>query len=125
MVFTHLPSAVALSLISVPSALPLSLTFLILRACSQSMDVAPRSAFLAVALPKSQRTAIMGSINVVKTCTQSLGPLLTGVLAEHGLFGYSFIIAGSLKAVYDIGMLVCFAGRDPSRRARLGDSEGR
>lgn len=89
------------------------------------MDVAPRSAFLAVALPKSQRTAIMGSINVVKTCTQSLGPLLTGVLAEHGLFGYSFIIAGSLKAVYDIGMLVCFAGRDPSRRARLGDSEGR
>lgn len=117
MVFTHLPSAIALSLIPVPPGLPLSLTFLILRSCSQSMDVAPRSAFLAAALPKDQRTAIMGAINVVKTCTQSLGPLLTGVLAERRVFGLSFIIAGALKAVYDLGMLVCFAGRDPSRRA--------
>lgn len=125
MVFTHLPSTIALSLIPIPSALPLALAFLILRSCSQSMDVAPRSAFLAAALPKAQRTAIMGLINVVKTCTQSLGPLLTGILAEHQVFGHSFIIAGVLKAVYDIGILVCFAGRDPSRRARLGDSEGR
>lgn len=117
MVFTHLPSAIALSLIPVPTGLPLSLTFLILRSCSQSMDVAPRSAFLAAALPNDQRTAIMGAINVVKTCTQSLGPLLTGVLAEKRVFGLSFIIAGSLKAVYDVGMLICFAGRDPSRRA--------
>lgn len=120
MVFTHLPSAIALSLIPVPNGLPLSLTFLILRSCSQSMDVAPRSAFLAAALPKDQRTAIMGAINVVKTCTQSLGPLLTGVLAEKHVFGLSFTIAGSLKAVYDVGMLVCFAGRDPSRRGANG-----
>ncbi|RHZ63225.1 putative MFS transporter [Aspergillus thermomutatus] len=116
MVFTHLPSAICLALIPVPSALPAALAFLILRACSQNMDVAPRSAFLAAALPPEKRTAIMGAINVVKTCSQSLGPLITGVMADHSLFGASFTLAGILKATYDIGMLISFAGREPARR---------
>ncbi|RAK83998.1 MFS general substrate transporter [Aspergillus costaricaensis CBS 115574] len=116
MVFTHLPSAICLALIPVPSVLPLALTFLVLRACSQTMDVAPRSAFLAAALPPDRRTAIMGSINVVKTCAQSLGPLLTGILADRGVFGLSFTIAGILKAVYDIGMLLSFAGKEKQQR---------
>ncbi|KAJ5974662.1 Major facilitator superfamily domain general substrate transporter [Penicillium waksmanii] len=116
MVFTHLPSAICLSLISVPNNLPLALTFLVLRACSQSMDVAPRSAFLAAALPSDKRTAIMGAVNVVKTTTQSLGPLLTGILARNNMFGVSFIIAGCLKVVYDLGMLFTFAGKEAENR---------
>lgn len=87
------------------------------------MDVAPRSAFLAGALPADRRTAIMGTINVVKTCTQSLGPLITGVLADNRVFGLSFTIAGILKAFYDIGMLSCFAGKDPSRQKPTPQSE--
>ncbi|KAJ5594587.1 uncharacterized protein N7459_000795 [Penicillium hispanicum] len=116
MVFTHLPSALCLALIPIPSSLPLALTFLALRACSQNMDVAPRSAFLAAALPSDNRTAIMGAVNVVKTTTQSLGPLLTGILARNNMFGVSFIIAGCLKVVYDLGMLASFAGRDAAKR---------
>ncbi|KAL4777934.1 hypothetical protein BJX76DRAFT_363214 [Aspergillus varians] len=115
MVFTHLPSAICLALIPVPSFLPLALTFLVLRACTQSMDTAPRSAFLAAALPADKRTAIMGSINVVKTATQSLGPLITGVLADRGFFGVSFTLAGILKCVYDIGILISFVGLERAR----------
>ncbi|CAI7626776.1 unnamed protein product [Penicillium viridicatum] len=116
MVFTHLPSAICLALISVPTSLPLALTFLVLRACSQNMDVAPRSAFLAAALPADKRTAIMGSVNVVKTTAQSMGPLLTGILSRNGHFGVSFIIAGCLKVTYDLGMLFSFAGKEAARR---------
>jgi sugar phosphate permease len=112
MVFTHLPSAVCLSLIPIPSSLALSLVFLIGRACTQSMDVAPRSAFLAAALPPEHRTAMMGLINVVKTCSTSIGPFVTGALAERGLFWISFTTAGVLKAAYDIGMLLTFAGTE-------------
>jgi sugar phosphate permease len=118
MVFTHLPSAICLSLIAVPDELPLALTFLVLRASTQSMDVAPRSAFLAAALPPSKRTAIMGAVNVVKTTAQSLGPLLTGVLARNNLFGAAFIVAGILKAAYDIGMLVTFGGKEAAQLKR-------
>lgn len=124
MVFTHLPSAICLALIPIPSSLPFALTFLVLRACTQNMDVAPRSAFLAGALPPNRRTAIMGAINVVKTCSQSLGPLITGLLAGANLFWVSFVMAGSLKATYDIGMLVSFAGKDVSRQKRQDSSSG-
>jgi hypothetical protein len=87
------------------------------------MDVAPRSAFLAGALPPEKRTAIMGTINVVKTCSQSLGPLLTGLLAGRGLFWVSFVVAGSSKATYDIGMLITFGGLE-KKRAKKADPSG-
>ena len=91
------------------------------------MDVAPRSAFLAAALPKDQRTAMMGLINVVKTCSQSVGPYVTGSLAGVGLFWVSFVAAGSLKGMYDIGILLVFAGRDgsrPDKDAGRGEERG-
>jgi hypothetical protein len=92
------------------------------------MDVAPRSAFLAAALPSDKRTAIMGAVNVVKTTSQSLGPLLTGILARNNMFGVSFIIAGCLKVTYDLGMLVSFAGKEAEKRKQVareanGDEE--
>ncbi|KAJ5910308.1 hypothetical protein N7504_004951 [Penicillium tannophilum] len=123
MVFTHLPSTICLALISVPNNLPLALTFLVLRACSQSMDVAPRGAFLAAALPKDKRTAIMGAVNVVKTTTQSVGPLITGILSRNHMLGVSFMLAGGLKVIYDLGMLFTFAPKEAEQRKRAAAAQ--
>ena len=120
MVFTHLPSAVFLALIPVPSSLPLAMMFLLLRACSQSMDVAPRSAFLAAVILPHERTAIMGFINVVKTMSQSLGPVITGVLAGSHLFWVAFVMAGVAKVVYDLGILAVFV----QQQSREPEEEG-
>ena len=76
------------------------------------MDVAPRSAFLADIILPNERTVVMGTINVVKTCSQSIGPSITGVLADHDLFWVAFGMAGSLKATYDLGMLAVFLGHE-------------
>ncbi|OBT89437.1 hypothetical protein VE02_02023 [Pseudogymnoascus sp. 03VT05] len=122
MVFTHLPSAIALALIPIPSSLPFAVFFLILRSCTQSMDVAPRSAFLAAVVLPNERTAVMGAINVVKTFSQSLGPLITGFLATKGLFWVAFVTAGCLKAAYDLGMLAVFSGHK-SREDRDAEEE--
>jgi MFS family permease len=108
MIFTHLPGAILLALIPIPSSLSIAMTFIILRSCIMSMDVAPRSAFLAAVVLPNERTAVMGVINVVKTGSQSLGPFITGILAEHGLFWVSFVVAGSCKVIYDLGMLAVF-----------------
>ncbi|KJZ71788.1 hypothetical protein HIM_08808 [Hirsutella minnesotensis 3608] len=123
MVFTHLPSSILLSLIPLPSSLSLSLLFLILRACTQSMDVAPRSAFLAAVLLPNERTAVMGAVNVVKITAQSMGPFITGVLASHSMFWMSFVIAGSLKACYDMGLLVIFKHHEQQDREARPDDE--
>ncbi|MCJ1478219.1 hypothetical protein MMC13_006895 [Lambiella insularis] len=127
MTFTHLPSGIALALIPIPSTSALAILFLVLRASTQSMDVAPRSAFLASIILPNERTAVMGTINVVKTCSQSLGPSITGVLAEHRLFWAAFVMAGSLKAIYDLGILVVFLKKEKEmkREAEAEAEDGR
>ncbi|KAA8576564.1 hypothetical protein EYC84_006667 [Monilinia fructicola] len=87
-----------------------AITFLILRHCTSSMDQAPRIAFVAAVVHPHERTAVMGVVNVVKTFSQSLGPVITGVLAGRNLFWVVFISAGALKAGYDLGLLAIFVG---------------
>ncbi|KAL8392186.1 hypothetical protein RB595_002393 [Gaeumannomyces hyphopodioides] len=122
MVFTHLPSSIFLALIPL-GPLHLALFFLIIRHCTASMDVGPRSAFLAAIVLPSERTAVLGILNTTKTLGQSLGPLITGVLADRGFFWVAFVLAGSLKASYDIGMLVLFKNheREKAELERLLD----
>ncbi|KAH0542392.1 hypothetical protein FGG08_003237 [Glutinoglossum americanum] len=108
MVFTHLPSAVFLLLIPVPSQLGGAIVFLILRSALASMDQAPRSAFMATVVLPEERTSVVGIANVVKTLSQSAGPLVTGFLAGGGRFWIAFAVAGSLKASYDLGLLAMF-----------------
>lgn len=50
----------------------------------------------------------MGIINVVKTSSQSLGPVITGTLSGAHLFWVAFVVAGSMKACYDLGILAMF-----------------
>jgi MFS family permease len=122
MVFTHLPSSIFLALIPIPNNLNVALLFLILRSCTQSMDTAPRSAFVAAVLQPSERTAIMGFMNIVKSIAMSIGPLITGVLADKSLFWVAFVCAGSLKATYDLGMLALFKNHEREEAARARDA---
>lgn len=74
------------------------------------MDQAPRQAFLAAAVLAEERTAVMGLVNVVKTLSQSLGPVVTGMLAGRDLFWIAFVVAGALKLAYDGLMVGMFLG---------------
>lgn len=111
MVATHFPSSVFLALLPVPTGLPLTICLLVGRSILNSMDQAPRSAFISLMVLPEERTAVMGIVNIVKTLSQSGGPWITGILAGHGNFWVAFIVAGSVKAAYDFGLLVLFAGR--------------
>ncbi|KAH7117954.1 major facilitator superfamily domain-containing protein [Dendryphion nanum] len=111
MVATHLPSSIFLALLPIPSGLSLTICLLIARAILSSMDQAPRSAFLSLVVLPEERTAVMGVVNTLKTLSQSSGPWVTGVLAQHDRFWVAFIMAGSLKAGYDLGLLTFFAGK--------------
>lgn len=110
MVFTHLPSAVFLAILPAPHSLALTVVFLVARASLASMDQAPRSAFLSAVVLPNERTAVMGIVNTLKTTAQSGGPLVTGYLAGKDRFWIAFLVAGALKASYDLGMLVIFSG---------------
>ncbi|KKY39892.1 putative major facilitator superfamily transporter [Diaporthe ampelina] len=108
MVFTHLPSAIFLALLPAPKVVWLSVILLVARGILASMDQAPRSAFLSKVVAAEERTAVMGIVNVVKTLSQSGGPTVTGILAGSDRFWIAFVVAGSMKASYDLGLLTFF-----------------
>ena len=108
MVFTHLPSAIFLALFPAPNVVWLTVVLLVARGTLASMDQAPRSAFLSKVVAAEERTAVMGIVNVVKTLSQSGGPTVTGILAGSGRFWIAFVVAGSMKASYDLGLLTFF-----------------
>ncbi|TID20036.1 MFS general substrate transporter [Venturia nashicola] len=110
MVFTHLPSALFLGLLPLPSSLWATVGLLVARSCLSSMDQAPRSAFIAAVVRPEERTGVMGVVNVVKILAQSGGPSVSGLLARNGLFWVAFVLAGSLKVCYDLGLLTLFVG---------------
>lgn len=110
MVFTHFPASLALVLIPLPSNVVIAMALLIFRASTSSMDQAPRQAFLAAAVTPSERTSVMGIVNVIKTMSQSAGPLITGRLAGSGYFWVAFVVAGCLKILYDVLLLRLFLG---------------
>jgi sugar phosphate permease len=117
MVIAHLPSALFLALIPLPHSLSLATTFLILRSSTQSMDTAPRSAFLAGVVEPHERTAMMGFVFMAKSAASCGGPILTGALAQRGCLWVAFVMAGAGMGVYDLGILVAFG--------RLGRPENR
>ncbi|KAJ6613853.1 MFS transporter [Mycena sp. CBHHK59/15] len=108
MAFTHLPSAIFLALVPLPSNFQFARAILIAVFCTTKMDIAPRTAFLASYVSAEERTAVMGIINVVKIFSQSIGPTVTGLLASHGKIWLSFVIAGVLQGSYDLAMLYFF-----------------
>ncbi|SPO06342.1 related to Staphylococcus multidrug resistance protein [Cephalotrichum gorgonifer] len=123
MVFTHLPSALFLALIPVPDNVHISITFLMLRGCLQAMSIAPRSTFVAAIVLPEERTMVMGLVNVVRTTAQSVAPLVTGFLVEIDLFWTAFVAAGSLRACYDIGLLVLFVNRKGHKEGEEDDED--
>ena len=110
MVLTHVPASIALALLPIPNSVTVAVLLLAFRACTNSMDQAPRQAFLAAAVHPGERTAVMGAVNVVKTLSQSVGPVATGALAQRSLFWVAFVVAGGLKLLYDVLILGMFLG---------------
>ncbi|KXJ89954.1 major facilitator superfamily transporter [Microdochium bolleyi] len=113
MVFTHLPSALFLAAIplspaSSPAGTWVAMALLALRACTQSMDQAPRQAFLAAAVLPAERTAVLGVVNIVKTLAQAGGIGSTGLLANASMWIVALGGAGLMKAAYDVFMLWMF-----------------
>lgn len=112
MTFTHLPSAILLGLIPFPSPGPLgtmvSMAILALRACTQSMDQAPRQAFLAAVMRPEERTAILGIVNIVKTLAQAGGIGTSGILAAQRSWRVMLGSAGLMKVSYDLLILWTF-----------------
>lgn len=109
MVFTHLPSNLMLLLVPFMPSLPLAIALLLVRSALSQMDVPARNSYVMAVVPPAERPAAASVTSVPRSLAQGLGPLPAGYLLGLSTFGWPLIIAGVLKASYDLLLLAVFA----------------
>jgi MFS family permease len=108
MVWTHLPSNAFLVLAGVMPTAPLAVAFLLLRSAVSQMDVPARQAYVMSLVPPEERAAAASVTNVPRSLAAAIPPLITGWMLDKTTFGWPLVIAGTLKAVYDLILLARF-----------------
>ena len=108
MVFTHLPSNVLLAVVPLMPMLPLAIAVLLLRFTLSQMDVPARQAYVVAMVDPAERTAAAAFTNTARYVVRPVGALGAGVAMQAVAVGAPFVIAGCLKAVYDLALYATF-----------------
>jgi hypothetical protein len=110
MVYTHLPSSVALIAAALVPRLDLALALLLLRAALSQMDVPTRSAFVMALVTPAERTAAASYTAVPRSLAAAASPALGGALLATGWLAAPLVACGLLKIAYDLALLTRFRG---------------
>lgn len=118
MVFSHIPSNLFLT--AVPFA-PSALGSILLLLCRQSlsqMDVPTRQSYVMAVVDEADRTPAAGLTNVSRSVSQSASPSLAGFAIATVWIGSPFVVAGTLKLVYDLLIYGSFRNIKPPEETR-------
>src|SRR5207244_2869323 len=110
MVFTHLPSNVLLILVAFAPTFPIAATLLLLRQALSQTDVPTRQAYTLALVAPEERTAAASVTSLARSVGSSTSPVFSGLLLQGPLLvlGLPFILAGTLKAAYDLTLWTVF-----------------
>lgn len=113
MVFTHIPSSIALMLAAVAPTRTLALALLLVRAALSQMDVPTRSSYVMAVVTEAERAGAASFTSVPRSLAASLSPALAGALFAASYRAWPLLICGALKIAYDLLLLMQFRGVKP------------
>jgi MFS family permease len=110
MVFTHLPSNVLLAIVAVMPTFPLAAVVLLARQMLSQMDVPTRQAYTMALVAPEERTAAASVTSLARSAGSATSPLFGGLLLQGPLLalGLPFVVAGAIKAAYDLTLWAVF-----------------
>jgi MFS family permease len=108
MVFTHLPSNIFLILIPFSPNLATAIGLLLARSALSQMDVPTRTSYVMAVVEPDERPAAASLTAVPKTFAWAAGSIVSGYLLTLSSFGWPLLIGGTIKAGYDILLLLKF-----------------
>jgi predicted MFS family arabinose efflux permease len=107
MVYTHLPSNLLLAAIAFAPDLPSAIALLLGRFLLSQADVPARQAYVMGIVDPSERTAAAAYTNTARYLTRPIAPLLAGAALRDTL-GAPFLVAGTIKSIYDVALYLAF-----------------
>ncbi|MDE2230134.1 MAG: MFS transporter [Alphaproteobacteria bacterium] len=113
MVFTHLPSNLCLIALAFAPKLWIAVALWLVRSSLSQMDVPTRTSYVMAVVTPAERAAAASVTAVPRSLAAALAPVLAGWLLTLSPFGWPALLAGGLKAVYDLLLLAAFGRRKP------------
>ena len=113
MVFSHLPANVFLMLTAFAPSIEVAFLLLVLRGLLSEMDVPTRSSYVMAVVRPEERPAAASVTAVPRSLAAAVAPLLSGWLFSVTTFGWPLVMAGALKAAYDLALLWRFSKVKP------------
>lgn len=106
MVWSHIPSNVLLIMVPYMPSFEWATLVLLTRFCLSQMDVPTRQAYVMSVVEADERSAAGGVTNIARSIGVASSPLLLGFMMARPELGLPLILAGSLKIIYDLALLV-------------------
>jgi MFS family permease len=113
MVFSHLPANLFLILTAFAPTVWIAFGLLIARSLLSQMDVPTRSSYVMAVVRPEERPAAASVTAVPRSLASAVAPLLSGWLLTLTPFGWPLVLAGTLKAAYDLALLRQFSKIKP------------
>ncbi len=117
MVFTHIPSSLALIGAAFAPRMEIALGLLLLRSALSQMDVPTRSAFVMSVVTPPERVAAASYTAVPRSLASALSPSLGGAMFAAGWLAAPLVFCGALKIAYDLVLLGAFRRVDAAKRS--------
>src|SRR6266511_2194192 len=104
MVFTHLPSNLLLAAVAFAPNAAVAVALLLGRFALSQMDVPTRQAYVMALVDPAERPAAAAATNTARYLARPAGPLLAGTAATLAGLGAPLLLAGVVKAGYDLAL---------------------
>jgi hypothetical protein len=108
MVFTHLPANLIMMAVPFMDDAWLAVALWIGRSALSQMDVPTRNSYVMAVVTPAERAAAASFTAVPRALAAALGPAVAGALLTATPFGWSVLLGGAFKTVYDILLWVSF-----------------
>ena len=122
MVFTHMPAQVFLIAAAFMPNVWLAVGCLLARSLMSAMDVPARNSYVMAVVSPPERAAAASVTNVPRSLAAALPPVAAGWMLDRSTFGWPLVLAGSIKLVYDVLVLIMFRNVRPPEEAALPSS---
>jgi MFS family permease len=113
MVFTHIPSSLALIAATLAPTAEMALGLLLLRSALSQMDVPTRTSYVMAVVTPAERTAAASFTAVPRSLAAAASPALAGAVFAAGHQELPLMACGVLKILYDIALLAAFRHLKP------------
>jgi len=123
MVFTHIPSNLLLLLVPFCPSFGTAAGALLARHVLSQMDVPTRQAYTMALVAPEERPAASGLTVSARALAQACAPVVSGLTMAVAATPAPFLLAGGLKIVYDLSLLLRFRAVPlPTASARVEKS---